>query len=71
MGLQARSRKGEGGREEDKRKREGERRRECRKDSVLKASMQGAGWLSLHVRGSLSSCGEEHCLQRKGRGWWW
>lgn len=63
------------GREEGRRIREkgrGERRRERRKDSVLKASMQGAGWLSLHVRGSLSSCGEEHCLQRKGRGrWWW
>lgn len=62
------------GREGGRRIREkgrGERRRERRKDSVLKASMQGAGWLSLHVRGSLSSCGEEHCLQRKGRGWWW
>lgn len=40
-------------------------RMERRKDSVLKASGQGAGRLSLHVRGSLLSCREEHCLQNE------
>lgn len=39
---------------------------ERRKDSMLKASRQGAGRLRLHVRGSLSCCREEHCLQNKG-----
>lgn len=37
-----------------------------RRDSVLRANRKGAGWLSLHVRGSLSSCREELSLQNKG-----
>lgn len=55
----------EGGRRE---KKGGGGRMARRKDSALKASRQGAGRLSLHVRGSLSSCREEHCLQNKGWG---
>lgn len=57
------------GREEDREGgREGEGgggSMERRKDLVLKASGQGAGRLSLHVRGRLLSCREERCLQNE------
>lgn len=69
MGLQACSQSRVGGRRE---KKGGGGRMARRKDSVLKASRQGAGRLSLHVRGSLSSHREEHCLQnKKGAGGRW
>lgn len=67
MGLQARSQRGEGGREEEENRDEGRGQEEERLSA--ESSRQGAGWLSLHVRGSLSSCREEHCLKNKGGGW--